>query len=75
MVKHLLTVAAVAVVGFCSVSAQETVKFADVADCWVRSNNATWKDNNADKLEFHVQGESDAFYGCLLYTSPSPRDS
>lgn len=72
MVKHLLTVAAVAVVGFCSVSAQETVKFADVADCWVLSNNATWKDNNADKLEFHVQGESDAFYGLISFEYDKP---
>lgn len=54
MLKHLLTLAAAALLAapaYAQEPATETVKFADVADTWIRSNNENWNGKADEKLE------------------------
>ena len=49
-------------------------------DCWARDSGATFLLNNQNQLggvdsEFNGWGKFRPFDACLLYTSPSPRDS
>lgn len=71
--KQTLLIAALAGFAFAA-NAQETqtVKFADVADSWVRSNNETFQDNNADKLEYHAVDADNSFYALIGFEYQVP---